>query len=361
MAYIVSAQFSEYKLIFEHAVVALELALTGKVNFLTLCWLGNATLLGLLAVLWKGLFPNASTTQTRLVLMVPVCWLLFQLNYVENLDWAMCGLQSLTAILFSAAALYLLTKPETRFFIGACMMGLLAACSSANGLFLALAGLPILIRGKRVAHLAAWTLTFAVALSLYLYGYSPLHHPSLHLSVLQRATVFLSLLGAAVENRQHRPLRGASIILGLALLLLAFLALRRRYGQLNPFAEGLWIWVILSTLPIVAFRADPSLTAQLTGRYKIYSDLLLILAFAYAAKNMTTMEKIRSHPKAAAACLLLSVLFSGYSDFAGTRFLAKRLHETQTIAVRQYLTPEALSALEQARREGIYTLPTETE
>ncbi len=357
IAYVAAAQHSEYKLIFEHAIVALELALTGRVNLLLLCWLGNLSVLGLLAALWKGLFPRTSNTQTRLLLMVPVCWLLFQLNDAENFDWAMGGLQALTVIVFSAWSLYLLTRPGRPAFLMACLTGLLAVFSSANGLLLAPIGVVMLIRQTRWPRVAAWVATFGMGLAVYLYRYSALRHPDFHLTLLDRAVILLSLLGGAVENRQHQPFRGASIALGVALVAVSAFAARRGYGRANPFAAGFWIWIYLSAIPIVAFRADASLTAQLTGRYKIYCDLLLILAFAFAVRNLKTVAEIRAHPRAAVGCLAASVLFSCFSDVVGVRFLVKRRNETEMVAQRRAFPPEWGVALDRARAQGIYALP----
>jgi hypothetical protein len=52
--YIAAAQHNEYKLILEHAVVAVELILTHRVNFSFLAVAGNLLLLPIGYVLWRG-------------------------------------------------------------------------------------------------------------------------------------------------------------------------------------------------------------------------------------------------------------------------------------------------------------------
>lgn len=352
----VAAQYLEYKLILEHVLIAMELACTGRLNLLLFVWLGNLSLLGLLPLLWMGLFPEADR-QTRLLLMVPVCWLLFTLNYAEAVDWAMGGLQAVTVIVFGAWSLYLLTRPGRRLFALACFAALLSVCSSANGLFLAPVGLLLLARGRQVGRIVCWLATFALAAALYLFRYVSLHHPPQSLTLLQRLGMLLSFLGGAVENRQHHPIPYASVVLGTVLVAVTFLALWQRYYRENPFVSAFWLWVMLSAAPVVAFRADALHTAQLTGRYKIYSDLLLVLSFAFFARQLATWNDLRRRARPLAACLAACIAFSLFSDVAGVRFLHKRLNETRA-ALQQRSSPSDWNeALTQAEAEGLYRPP----
>lgn len=353
---LIATQHSEYKLILENAIVATDLTFTGRVHLLLYVWLGNLSLLVLLYLLWKGLFPRADR-QTRALLMVPVCWLLFQLNYAEALDWAMGGLQCIPVIVFAAGSLLLLQHPDRRLFALSCVMASLAVCGSANGALLALVGLLLLAPRRAFLRMLGWLLSFGVSTALYLFRYIPTHHGAQGVSLRDRLLMLLSFLGSAVENRQHHPVPYASVVLGVLLVAVAAIALKHGYPRDNPLVAGLWLWLVLSGVPVVLFRADELRTAQLAGRYKIYSDLLLILSFAFAARHVTALRDVRKYMKALTACAAVCVVFSLFSDVVGVRFLQKRLTETRAAFLQRNIPAEWDAALTGAERYGIYTPP----
>lgn len=100
LAFIVASQHVAYKLIFEHCLLALQLALLGHVNFEFLVVAGNLFLLGIAVAVWKMCLPGEKNLHTRLLAFVPVSFLFFSLNYSETTDWAMAGLQNLPVIFF---------------------------------------------------------------------------------------------------------------------------------------------------------------------------------------------------------------------------------------------------------------------
>ena len=56
MLFIVAAQHDEYKLIFEHAIVAVQIALLGRIHFDLLILLAHLALLGILWLLLESCF-----------------------------------------------------------------------------------------------------------------------------------------------------------------------------------------------------------------------------------------------------------------------------------------------------------------
>jgi hypothetical protein len=102
------AQIGPYKLILDHAFVAMQLALMGHMSLPVMIVLGNLMPLGILWLITK----HTPGVKQRFLLVLPVSLLLFSLNYAETLDWAMIGLQHPAVIFFTLLSLHFLVKQE---------------------------------------------------------------------------------------------------------------------------------------------------------------------------------------------------------------------------------------------------------
>jgi hypothetical protein len=133
---IFTTQVGPYKLIFDHALVGLQLLVWGRLDFPWLIFLGNLTPLGIFAVLWRKAVGGRWGGGRWVLLLLPVSLLLFGLNYAETLDWAISGLQQPMVILFSLAAIHFLVKAEASGWdlAWACGFGVLASTTYANGM-----------------------------------------------------------------------------------------------------------------------------------------------------------------------------------------------------------------------------------
>src|SRR5579875_1377703 len=139
-------QVGPYKLIFDHYLVALQLDIFGRLNFPLMILLGNLTVLGIFALLWSNT-PRERGSRHGLLVLLPVSLLLFSLNYAETVNWAVSGLQQPAVVLFSLAAVHFLVKPGStvRDFVLACVFGLLASATYANGVLVFPVGLLFLL------------------------------------------------------------------------------------------------------------------------------------------------------------------------------------------------------------------------
>ena len=134
--YLLAAQQNEYKIVFGHAIVWLQYAVFGNVDFRLTCLLGDVFAFFIAGLLWKMFLPNEKNVARRLALFAPVSLLMFQLNYAETLNWALPGLQNINIVFFSLSAIYLLVKQTKSGFCGAVMMLVLAISTSGNGFFI---------------------------------------------------------------------------------------------------------------------------------------------------------------------------------------------------------------------------------
>jgi hypothetical protein len=99
----------------------------------------------LLAILlWKMFLPGYKDITAKLILFLPVSWLIFQLQYVETLNWAMPSLQHLPSLVFSLSAIYFLMRKTRRAYYCTVPCLVLAIAASGNGLLLVPIGAVIL-------------------------------------------------------------------------------------------------------------------------------------------------------------------------------------------------------------------------
>jgi hypothetical protein len=325
LLWIVVAQHNDYKLILLHIMVATQWALTGRVSLQWIIVVGNVLVLGMLWLYWRHSFAQESDLSRRLVLFVPVPYLLMQLNWVENLDWAINDVQTVGVLFFSMACLHFLLRDERGSFWAACVCGVLACFSSANGFLLGLLGLVVLTQRRRWAQMVVWAGAFAVAAEMYRYRYVPfgVTRQLQGATVAAKAVFFLSLTGSAVENMSRFPVKGSAIALGALVVATFVAACWRRYDRSNAFAMYMAVWALLSCVLITQGRSGFGITLSLTGRYKIYSDILLVFCYVYVAERLAA-KAVRGKRLLYAAALASTVLLCAGSDYFGKKFLANR-------------------------------------
>ena len=344
LLYAFTVQNGQYKLIVEHLIVTVQIQLMHRISIGFLVALGDILLLPILFILWKNFEPQEGKVRTKLVLFLPVVYLLFQLNYVETLDWAMAALQNITVILFALLSLHYLQQCKRSSFLLACGFSLLSAASSTNGFFLAPVGLVLLLLRSRVRRAVAWTVLFITFWAGFAFNFvtpAAAHQVSL----LNKFLFFLSFLGGAAENMHGYPVRHASMVLGFCLLALLSIAITRRWFQENAFAAGAVLWIMLTAAAVSEVRVGLGMELALSVRYKIYCDLLVIFAYGLLA------DRIRRNPRPILkqpGFLLSAVIAVGFcacSDILGQRFLHNRRQHMEA-AMRAYqASPGTMSPL----------------
>ena len=347
-------QVGPYKLIFDHALVGLQLAVFGKLNFPLMVLLGNLTLLGIFALLWKST-PLDRSARFPLLALLPVSLLLFSLNYAETVDWAVSGLQQPAVILFSLAAVYFLVREadRTRNFLLACMFGLLASATYANGVLVWPVGILFFLlqipqRGWQWPRMFVWCMCFGASLYVYL-SHSTGSGVSAHVPLLQQAIFLLSFCGGGLENMHHRPVPYLSIVIGLGVVATVLLSIKTRYDRRNPYFFYSMLWLMLTAIVVSNARVGMGLQLSLSSRYKIYCDLLLIFCYEYGLgryrQRSSRTPARRRPPLFFGAWTAAALLFCLGSDAAGAKFLSTRKQRAET-AMRAYLAaPESASPM----------------
>jgi len=329
--YFLASQHNEYKLYFAHVVTWLQLLCCGKIDFRLSCALGNLSVLFLGALLWKMFLPHESDHATRLMLFAPVSLLLFQLNYVGTLDWAMTSLQQLPVLFFALASIYFLMQKTRATFCLAMAASVLAIASSGNGFFLLPISLFILLADRSYARTALWLAAQAICIAGYAYHYhevpAPGHPAGLAYTLLHaRPQYFLVFLGAVAAY--PRPL---SFALGLGLVGYFAYILRRGYWRRDPLICYCILFLVFTAVAVSIMRSYEDLRVFMASRYRIYGDLLLIFVWYSFVEEFTRhpraeLRRSRLFAAVLGLCCLFSLLFDAYGIYV--------LHRNKGMLVR---------------------------
>ena len=336
-SYFLGAQHNEYKLFFAHGLVWLQFVALGHLNMKLLCAIGNGFVLFLGILLWKMFLPKYKNIASQLVYFIPVSWLLFQLQYIETLNWATGSMQNLPVLFFSLGAIYLLVQATNREYFGALVFLVLAIASSGNGLLVIPIGVLILALDRRYGHLLPWLVVSAGCLAAYAYRYNIMSSQSpVHPSILSAVTGLRPLFVIAfIGNAAAFPIRagflGVSALLcpflGIVLCTFFFYLVRRGYCRRNPLVCYCVLLLLLTAAGAAGLRSELGLMQSLTSRYGIYSALLLIFAWFAIVEEFLLNEGTTRRNNILTSAIAFAVAFSVIMDVGGWHYSVVRNHE----------------------------------
>ncbi|SEB64515.1 hypothetical protein [Terriglobus roseus] len=318
-------QHNEYKPIWANALIALQYGLAGHVNFIVLSLLGDLQVMLLGWLLWKTFAPDTTTRMCRLILFVPVALLVFQTNYAETLNWPMPGIQNLGVVTFALLSLWLLNREGALNLVGACVGFALAIAASGNGLFLFPVGFWLLWHQRRRAHLFPWTFTLLACVAVYFTHYTRYSagagapHAGIH------PIFFLSFLGSFAGVKLP-IIRYFSIPIGICVLGGMAFAAKRGFYRRNPAMAGLLVFLLITAIGVSTTRGGFGYAGSLSGRYKIYADLMLIGLYAFGL-DMVAKQPARVRLRAYRWSLVMASLLFLFGTAFGFRAMKTRLTE----------------------------------
>jgi hypothetical protein len=273
---------------FENAVVLSQYCAFGQVSFLPLVALGNAFALLIFLTVCSMSRAAHEDMAKKCMLLVPVAYLLFQLQYASALDFTSSSLQHLAVIFFSLFSILLLDKESRWSFTGACVSLIFAIASSPNGFFVVPVGLLMLVQSKHWRRIAVLMGNTCLMLAVYLFKYSQASSVTtpqassgslVHFNILY---AFSFLGSSAARYLSLAP----SLTLGVVLCGIFLVAVRRHYFNQNPAVFYSMLFILINALAISGLRADLGLTQSLASRYRIYSNLLLVFSYMFFTENM---------------------------------------------------------------------------
>lgn len=324
LLFLVTREHNGYKLMFESSVVFSQYGLFGQAHFLPLVLFGDmfAGLIFITVLLMSRL--SSANSINKWLLLTPVAWLILQLQYASALDFASSSLQHLAVVFFSLFCIYLANKSSKILFIGSCVALVLAIASSPNGFFAGIAGLLMLTQSRRWRRVAAWSATILVALTVYIFRYTPAPQApgtAQASGILPHVNVIYALSFMGASAARYASI-GPSFVLGVILCGVLVFAVKKRYYLQNPPIFYSMLFILINAIAVSGIRSDLGVSQSLASRYREYSNLLL--AFSYIFFLETRFPKIRSRALRRSifgAVLAVSIVFCCLSDLAGARFL----------------------------------------
>jgi hypothetical protein len=284
-------QHNEHRILVTRFVSLLDYSIFGALNFKRLMLYGNIVLLGVVVLWWLLLKKNNKPYYT--LLPVPFVWL--TLSHYENMYWGMASVQNFGVVVLVVWALYCCVSTSRVVFSIAFLLAALACLTSGNGLLVLPIGALLLFVSKDWKRFGAWMAALLLYFTVYFYSYQS--SPSNPKTVFQIGVFlkgYLYFLGSFAESFPVNDNYQACLILGVIMFLVAlsigsttlFRIIRNRYDypfqrQTDLFCLGVLLFILGTTLIVVYSRAGFGTEGLLTSRYKIYSFLLLLVAYLY--------------------------------------------------------------------------------
>jgi hypothetical protein len=297
-------QHNEHRIVLDRVATWLDFNLFGKLDYRHLMVLGNACLLGLIWIFWRVIQSaqqDSAAGPKSLFYLPPIAFLLFNLSSWENAFWGMAALQNFSVVLFVIWAIYVLSF--TQNLSGAVILAILATLTSGNGILIWPIGAVLLALQRRFKPLVYWGISAAVVIGLYFLGYEkPAGNPPARGSVIDLLKGWLAFNGAAGEVLPFGSAFAMCLILGglltAGLLGGALQNLRKQFLSSTPSSESSnrsfssfflgCLAFLLGTAAVVAWsRVGFGLDGLITSRYKIYSLLLLCVAYVFAVTQLS--------------------------------------------------------------------------
>jgi uncharacterized membrane protein len=318
---VVLHQHNEYKLIFEHIIVAFEMELTGHLDFRFLMILGDLFLLPIGYLLWRTYGADEKELNQRLLRFLPISLLFFSLIYCEALDFAMAGLQTMPVIFFGLLSIRLLTaKPVAQLdwirLLASLCAAALALSSSGNGLLLLPLGVLFLLSNRAYARMIAWCVGSALIIAVYFCRYTPAIPHAAKNANLIRPIFFLGFLGCAI------PLRWPAALLGLVLLAIVVRAALVRFERTNPVSAYLAVWILM-TAALVAWDRGAK-TFWVASRYSVYSILLLIVCYDFIVERLPRAFTAENRRRVWVTCSIAALCYCMAADMFANKHLRAR-------------------------------------
>ena len=318
-------QHNGYKLIFENAVILSQYSVLGQIHLPQLVALGNALALGvfLTVIAMSRVSPN--DLSQKIVFLVPVAYLILQLQYASALNFASSSLQHLAVVFFSLLSIYLITHNSDWFFLASDICLAFAISSSPNGFFVVPGAILFLLQSRRWKHLAMLLVLAIAMLGLYLFRYGALGtaggegNGGVSLLRSLNAEYALSFLGSSVARFSSVA---PAVVLGGVLCCVFALACYRSYFKRNPAVFYSMLFILVNAVAVSGLRSDQGVAQSLASRYRTYSNLFLAFSYMFMIENLFPQLRSRLTRRVIyATALVVSVAFCAVSDLAGARFL----------------------------------------
>ena len=284
-------QHNEHRISLTRLIAWWDYSLFGSLNYRHLMTAGNLLLLAVIPLWYELLKKNKKPLSA--LLPIPFLWL--TLAFWENMYWGMAAIQNFGVVTLTVWTLYLCINFKTLPYIISLFLAAVTVLTSGNGLLvLPLGALLLFLTGNR-KRFALWLILSAVEIFCYFNWYAkPESNPESKASIFQLIKGYMAFLGSFAESFPVADHIRVCFLMGIVLFLVAmsivsttlFRIVRNKYTHkferiTDLFCLGTILFILATALIVVYSRAGFGMETLVTSRYKIYSVLLLIVAYLY--------------------------------------------------------------------------------
>ena len=309
---LIFAQHNEHRIIYDRLWTIISYKLQDAVNFNTLAFIGNLSLLGVAGIFFvrfRELGKNVS-------LFFPVTVMLFNLTSWENITFPMAALSNFTIYLFMIASLWFLsrdTQNKKNLYL-ALLFFYLSLLTLGSGLFLFPISILMLIYKREYKNLAIYGLLSGLAILLYFYGFQkPEHNGNLISNLINIKDVFrfaFAFLGNAFNyflifsNNTPDSILCTQIIGGLFFALFGYITITKYYKK-SLFIYSLLVLIVLTAFVTAVSRLGFGIETAGASRYRINGIVIVIVLYLWAIDTFPLRRKVT----VAATLILAGVYF----------------------------------------------------
>jgi len=285
-------QHNEHRISLTRLIAWIDFSAFGTLNYRHLMLAGNVLLLGVIPLWYIILRKNKKPLSA--LLPVPFIWL--TLAFWENMYWGMASIQNFGVVTLVLWTIYLCINTNQFLFALSLVLAWVTVLTSGNGLFVLPIGALLLFLLQNRKRFALWIINSGAAIFCYFnwYNRESVSNPESKATILELGKGYMAFLGSFAESIPVADHFKACFLLGIVLFLVAisiasatiFRILRNKYTVkferiTDLFCLGTVLFVLGTALIVVYSRAGFGLEGLMASRYKIYSVLLLIVAYLY--------------------------------------------------------------------------------
>jgi hypothetical protein len=340
------SQMCEHRIIYVRLSTLLCYNIFGEVNYKILMLMGVSYLLILPFVFYRLL----KEINVGLAYLVPIVFIIFNTQPIENIFWAITSLQPNTVIIFGlwGFGLLMFNKNIWAFYL-ANILFFLAMFTNGNGMFSFLAAIPLVLYARTKSEKIQYLVIVAFSFWLYFHDFKkPGIRPDVMVNITQYPHIilgdFFAFFGSPIDSTVQiydiTVKHVVAIVVGLvmlgwlAVLLFTFLYYRfwpkakkdshnwfhrlyeklLQYPKFNLYLLAAFLFVALSGAAFSVSRASQGLEQAFASRYKTVSIILFIVLYL-SSFNILPVGQWKKYLQISIVITLLFNLFSYYESW----------------------------------------------
>jgi hypothetical protein len=251
--------------------------------------------------------------------LIPISFILFGLHLNENLFWGMASVQNFWVVLLAILVFYLVAISTNKYAtLWAIFLSFLAINTSGNGFLITLLSSIVLLFQRRKRTFFVYFASTLIFICIYFFYYQKPPVTSVTARVTDPQLLFqglLAMVGSAVDFSLINPSKqiDISMVVGFILFILfGFLfwqVISKKYNirfrNIDLFLLATTLFCLATIGAVILNRLNLGLPALLTSKYKIYSIILLMIAYIVLLNRLS----IKRQNQFIKLSILASVIF----------------------------------------------------